>query len=70
MSKIIIYNHTTLSMGQAMRYVNEVIEMGRISDDGKAYCFHTSWENGPHITATSNKRSDTFIVSGRIYTDE
>ena len=65
MQKIIIKNQSDLSLVDAMRLVENVIEKGRISNDGKQYCYLSVYETEGkeyHITAGLNKGSDTFLV--------
>ncbi len=65
--KIIIKNTTTHTMATVLFIIIQVINMGRVSDNGKSYCFITRFgigENGGDlfVSARRNKKSDTFIV--------
>ena len=67
MNKIIIDNRTTLTDAQALEYVGRVIRMGRVSNDGKQYCYACSFPalNGlPAVDVFSglNAKSDRFIL--------
>jgi len=62
MSKIIIQNNTDRSDANALIYVGQVIKSGRISDNGKQYCYHTEFKDGIHVSAFLNKRSDRFVI--------
>lgn len=62
MSKLIVENRTDMSMSDALIYVSRVIEAGRVSNDGKQYCYHTSFGDGVHVATGLNDRSDRFIV--------
>ena len=66
MEKIIIYNWTKLDTLEAIDYVSAVIDEGRISEGGKAYCYHMSFDrtdgNPVHVETKRNKQSDTFTV--------
>jgi hypothetical protein len=65
MQKIIIKNESDLSIIDAMRLVEGVIKNGRISNDGKQYCYLSVYEIEGfeyHVTAGQNKSSDTFLV--------
>jgi len=43
--------------------VYSVIKQGRISNDGKAYCYLTRFDTGITVVAKRNKNSDTFVLS-------
>lgn len=66
MSKIIIENQAGITDSEALYYARRVIEMGRISDNGKAYCYHTQYQtmqgDEVHVSAYKNKASDRFVV--------
>lgn len=62
MSKIIIQNDTTLSDLEVIQYVSGVIRMGRISNHGKQYCYHSAFEDGISVTSYLNKKSDRFVL--------
>ena len=59
--KIIIENRTSKPMHTLMPYVQHALEMGRVSDNGKSYCYCAAFE-GLYISARRNKASDTFIA--------
>lgn len=67
MSRIIIQNDSSLPDIRALDYVKAVMEMGRISNDGKQYCYLTTFgANGEIVVATDlNKKSDRFVVYNR-----
>ena len=64
MSKIIINNKTDLlDDTEVLRLVIDIIKSGRVSNDGKQYCYLTSYKydkNEYHIVTDLNKSSDTF----------
>lgn len=60
--KLIIENRTDLSMYDVLSYIAKVISEGRISDDGKQYCYHTSFLGGIGISSFRNKKSDRLVV--------
>jgi len=62
MGKIIIHNDTDMDDLEAMWYVMEVMRDGRISNDGKQYCYVTRWSNGTGVLAGLNNKSDRFVV--------
>jgi hypothetical protein len=65
MQKIVIKNESDLSIIDAMRLVESVIKNGRISNDGKQYCYLSVFDCEGieyHVTAGLNKLSDTFLV--------
>ncbi len=63
MNKIIIKNQTDLPITSVMELVKRTIEAGRISNDGKQYCYLTSVEIGKqeyHLVTDLRKCSDVF----------
>ena len=66
MGKIIVDNSSDLGDNVAMQLVKQVIELGRVSDDGKQYCYVTTFNVGSdtvYAVATHlNKKSDKFFV--------
>lgn len=66
MSKIIIENRSNLDDALAVGMVKHVIEGGRISNDGKQYCYYTVFtgEDGRRfgVSTDLNKASDRFVV--------
>lgn len=62
--KLILENRTDLPMVDFMQLAQEVVSMGRISNDGKQYCYLTSFtidRQEYHIVSDLNKRSDRLI---------
>lgn len=63
MSRIIINNKSDLTDIEAMRMTLNVMKMGRISNDGKQYCYLTaSAHNEYHIVSDLRKKSDSFTI--------
>ena len=65
MGKLIIKNNSSLSDRDAMRVVGKVIEEGRVSDNGKSYCYLSIYNLKPNkiaVSARVNKNSDTLIL--------
>lgn len=63
MSKIIIHNNSSVSDDIALICVQKVINDGRISNEGKQYCYATIFKNPRVVVATRlNKSSDVFYV--------
>lgn len=63
-NKLIIQNNTGLTDLKCLDFVKEVIKMGRISNEGKQYCYVTAFEYGDknyQISTVLNKKSDLFI---------
>lgn len=63
--KLIIKNQSSLSDIDAMRVVGRVIEEGRTSNNGRAYCYLSIYNISPNkiaVSARLNKSSDTFIL--------
>ena len=65
MGKLIIKNNSSLSDRDAMRVVGRVIEEGRLSDNGKSYCYLSIYNLKPNkiaVLARLNKNSDTLVL--------
>ena len=60
--RIIIENRSPMLLHNAIGYVQHVIAQGRISDNGKSYCYVTVFKSGIAVHAICNKKSDRFIV--------
>lgn len=64
MGRIIINYAKDVDVKDAMLTVYEVIKMGRISKDEKAYCLATSFKDGTVVVADLTKNgTDVFNVS-------
>lgn len=60
-SKLILENRTDLPMVDFLRLAQEVVSMGRISNDEKQYCYLTAFTIGGqeyHIVSDLNEKSD------------
>lgn len=60
-SKLILENRTDLPMVDFLRLSQEVVSMGRISNDDKQYCYLTAFTiDGQeyHIVSDLNEKSD------------
>ena len=67
-SKLIVENRTDLPMVDVLRLAQEVVNMGRISNYGRQYCYLTSFSIGDeeyHIASDLNKQSDKLICYKR-----
>jgi len=65
MSRLIIDNRSSLSDEVALLWVACVIEGGRISNDGKQYCYYSTFGRGEKkfgIATGLNEKSDKFTV--------
>lgn len=60
--KTIIINKTDYPLSRCLTYVANVVVMGRVSDDGKSYCYVTKFTDGTYVYANRNKSSDTFTI--------
>lgn len=64
MSKIIIHNNSSASDLLALICVQQVIADGRISNEGKQYCYATLFKSlKVAVTTRLNKSSDVFYVT-------
>jgi hypothetical protein len=64
-NKLIIDNRTDLSDFNALIAVINVVRDGRISNDGKQYCYLTSMpinEKQYVVSTDLNKKSDRFVI--------
>lgn len=65
MSKIIIHNKSDLPMHRCVEICAQVVSYGRISADGKQYCYASRfYVDGTNYIAYSNrnKESDKFTI--------
>ena len=70
MNKLIIDNRTELTDFEAITLVGRVIKQGRISNDGKQYCYGTgiAIEDKEYMIWTDlNKKSDRFVITTQQY---
>ena len=68
MNKLIIDNRTELTDIDAVTLVGKVINQGRISNDGKQYCYGTgiTIEDKEYMISTDlNKKSDRFVITNQ-----
>lgn len=66
MSKIIIENRAGISDEQALDLVKSVIKEGRISNNGRQYCYFATCDfpgGKVGISSFLNEKSDRFVVS-------
>lgn len=61
MSKIIIDNRTTLPDYFVLQLVSSVVHRGRVSNDGKQYCYAVQFPECD-VFSGLNEKSDRFIV--------
>lgn len=61
-NKIIIENRTELPLLKVMWYVEAVMKEGLISNDGKQYCYMTTFRDGICVSTDLNKKSHRFVV--------
>lgn len=61
-SKIIIDNRSSQTDEQAIQKVLSVMELGRVSNNGKQYCYITAFSDDVLVATDLNKCSDRFIV--------
>lgn len=60
--KIIIVNKTDYPLSRCFDYIKVIISTGRVSNDGKSYCYVTQFKDGTMVAAQRNKQSDTFTL--------
>ena len=64
MNKLIIENRgNLLSTVEALPYIKRIMDMGKVSNFGKQYCYATTFKNSNIVIyAMQNKKSDRFII--------
>ena len=62
MSRMIIECRDGVGELCALDAVRHVIAAGRISNNNKQYCYHTTFKSGEYVATDLNKCSDCFIV--------
>lgn len=65
MEKLIIRNESDLEILDVLTILKRVISYGRISNNGKQYCFLMSFSVGSkeyHIVSDLNEKSDRFTI--------
>ena len=68
MGRIIIDNRSSADDSAAVRLVEQVMLQGRVSNDGKQYCYLTTGTAGGRkvmVSTALNQNSDRFIVIDR-----
>lgn len=61
---ILIHKSDAISDYDALLYIQSVIRNGRISNDGKCYCYVTEFKDGVIVYA-DKKKVDIFTVTKR-----
>lgn len=58
-SKLIIHNETELDDLTVLKYIERVVEKGKVSETskGKQYCFVTTFINGYTVVTSKNKQN-------------
>jgi hypothetical protein len=65
MKKLILVNETDLPMTDFLVLALEVVKSGRLSNNGKQYCYLTSFDvNGSeyHVVSDLNEKSDKLTL--------
>jgi hypothetical protein len=60
--KIHIDVRNDINPALALSKVRHVIEQGKISNDGKNYCWITEWSDDIVVSVRENRKSDCFVV--------
>jgi hypothetical protein len=60
--KIHIEIRNDINPALALTKVKQVIEQGKISNDGKNYCWITEWSDDIVVYTRDNRKSDCFVV--------
>ena len=64
-ARLIVDNCAPIPMRDALEYVAVVVGKGRISNEGKQYCYVTSFKDGIVAHASLNKASDRIVITGK-----
>ena len=63
---LITINDENMSDFDALMAVTAIVQGGRISDEGKAYCYCSTWENGDVVYSEKlDSGTDKFFVTNR-----
>jgi len=62
MGKLIIDNRTDMPMDEAIHYALHVVLQGRMSNDGKQYCYASTWRHGISVVSYLNEKSDRLVI--------
>ena len=65
MNKLIIQNDTDIPLANILGMVREVVETGRISNNGTQYAYLTVFgyvNREIHVATDLNKKSDRFVI--------
>jgi hypothetical protein len=65
MSKFIIDIRDDIGDYEAIQCLMSVLASGRISGDGRLYCYHTEFCNGIHVSVMEKRKgssTDKFII--------
>lgn len=60
--KIHIEIRNDIDPALALSRLKQVIEQGRISNDGKSYSYITEWSDDIVVYTRDNRKSDCFVV--------
>ena len=60
--KIYIDIRNDINPALALFKVRHVIEQGKVSNDGKNYCWITEWSDNIVVSVRKNRKSDCFVV--------
>lgn len=61
--KLIIDNQSDLTMEEALEYVLTVVQQGKISNNGKQYCYVTTFKKSEIVVVSYlNKKSERLLV--------
>ena len=60
--KIHIQVKNDIDPALALSRIKQVIEQGKISNDGKNYCWITEWSDDIVVSVRENRKSDCFVV--------
>ena len=62
MNRLIIVNRSDLPMTEAMDWIARIMDRGRISNEGKQYCYAVRLPSGHVICSDLTKTGDKFTV--------
>ena len=62
MTKLIIDNQSALTDEQALEHIMAVVKQGKISNDGKQYCFATRFPDNIIVYSILNRKSERLVI--------
>ena len=62
MDRLIIDNRTNRTLLDVLPRIQQILETGRVSNDGKQHSYATRWADGMVIESVLNDKSERFCI--------